>query len=137
MNSLCQRLVMGLGIALAAGFASQAAAQGGAGNSHYLHNPNPVRLGVHYRLVQWPVQGYYVESVDWGSPAQQLGLESGDIITHVNGFAMTYSGAHLAAIGGARSFTLRIRNCRPPYNYAYRSWPAPPSSNPGYWSPGS
>lgn len=119
MSTSIRRAAMALAVLVAGNFASQASADQPA----YYFNPNPPRLGIYFQMVNWPVQGYYVNSVIPGGPAQQLGVESGDIITHINGYPLTYYGAHQSLLGGSHYFTLTIRNCRWPYNTVTVSWP--------------
>ncbi|NUQ61517.1 MAG: PDZ domain-containing protein [Pirellulales bacterium] len=136
MTTLIRRTAMVLTLLAAGCVGSQAVADQPA----YYFNPNPPRLGINFQFVQWPVQGYYVEYVYPGSPAHRLGLEYGDIITHVNGYPLTYYGAHQSLLGGSGYFTLTIRNCRWPHNTVSASWPPGPvignawSSGSGVWS---
>lgn len=119
MTRLIGRTAMVLTLLAAGGFSPQVLADQPA----YFFNPDPPRLGINFQFVQWPVQGYYVLYVQPGSPAQQLGLEYGDIITHINGYPLTYHGAHQSLLGSSSQFTLTIRNCRWPHNTVNAYYP--------------
>ena len=84
----------------------------------------PVRLGFSGTIT---CEGMRVVNVIWGSYAQQLGLETGDIITHINGQKVTSLARyqqllHYAVDHDHGHLVLRIKNVRAqwdPYAQTY------------------
>jgi len=76
--------------------------------------PQQPRIGFHYRVI--PGYGYEILSVSWGSPASRIGLEPGDVVRSINGYPMTYYGAHHQAVAQAMYYggwlSMRIRDVR-------------------------
>ena len=93
--------------------------------------PSSVRLGF-YGHFEWGY-GMVVDSVPWGTPAQRMGLESGDVIVAINGLwlrsqsdyyrALAYGGDHArVTVQDVRSGGLVTRTAHLHEDgYAYRS----------------
>lgn len=81
------------------------------------YTPDYPRLGFLYRVI--PGYGYEILSVSWGSPASRIGLEPGDVVRSINGYPLTYYGAHHQAVAQAMNYggwlSMRIRDVRTGY----------------------
>lgn len=58
--------------------------------------------------------GVTVEGIDFGSPAERVGLERGDVLLTVNGIAICNVDDWIAAMRGRSTASLRIRDVRNP-----------------------
>ncbi len=94
MNALTRTLMVGLVLAATSAVGNVATADVPVLNPYVNPGvaPQPPRLGFNYTLI--PGFGYRVDCVWLGSAASLIGLEPGDIVRSINGFPLTYDGAH-------------------------------------------
>lgn len=75
---------------------------------------SPPRIGFYYILI--PGYGYRIMSVDFWSPAAQLGLLRGDIVLSLNGIPLTHYGADIPAramaVANGGWITAHVRDVR-------------------------
>ena len=114
MNAVARKTAMALALALVVLTASSALAAPPRPRLAPMITPpggGYPKLGFHYQVI--PGYGYRILSVSWGTPAARIGLEPGDVVLTINGYPMTYYGAHVEAVqealysGGWLSFTVR------------------------------
>lgn len=111
MNAFARTAVLGLALATVANLA--AADSPVLAPNPYLA-PGQPSLGFNYTAI--PGYGYRVDFVWYGSAAGRIGLEPGDIVRSINGYPLTYPGAHSYALQQAAYYggwvNLAIRDVR-------------------------
>ena len=89
------------------------------GQAYIAPNPgyplvSPPQLGINYLTI--PGYGYRVTGILGATPAARIGLEPGDVLLSINGYPLTWNGAHTTPMSQASYYggwiTLRIRDVR-------------------------
>ena len=113
-------MFVAVGLATIASTATVQAQQNGCGARCAAGNSGP-KLGFHGTIEG---RGLRINSVQWNSPAQQIGLETGDVITHVNGHRIYSFNDYFEALNAAQAHgigaRLRIINVRYPHASRHR-----------------